>query len=329
MSKVSKIISLANSTKPEKYRILTFPTHERYETQLCKTGHDFYSFHINGSKKWNKEQVEVPENYHILPENEIASYIDFDFILVQSKFWQYQVAQQINERLQLPIIVLEHTVPTPQTMSKDQFEQMRKMIGNTNVFISEYSKNAWGIDYNTRVVHHGLDTDVFNNNNVEKQDHILTVANDFIKRDYCLNYSGWERITKDLPTKLVGDTSGLSEPAKSTEDLVNAYNECGVYLNTSTLSPIPMSLLEAMSCGCAVVSTATCMIPEIIDNGVNGFISNDETELRSYLFKLLEDKELRATIGNNARQTIENKFSLSAFINGWNNVFDETYGEQL
>lgn len=329
MSKLSKIISLANTKKPEKYRILTFPTHERYETQLCKTGHEFYSFHLKGSKKWNNEQVEVPENYHILPENEVSSYLDFDFILVQSKFWQYQVAQQINANLQLPVIVLEHTVPTPQTISKEQFEQMRSMIGNTNVFISEYSKNAWGIDYNTRVVHHGLDTEVFKNNDSEKQGHILTVANDFVKRDYCLNYSGWERITKGLPTKLIGDTKGLSEPAKSTEDLVNAYNECGVYLNTSTLSPIPMSLLEAMSCGCAVVSTATCMIPEIIDNGVNGFISNDESQLKAYILQLLEDKELRNTIGNNARQTIENRFSLPAFINNWNNVFDITYEEQL
>ena len=328
MSKLGKIISLANSAKPEKYRILTFPTHERYETQLCKTGHEFYSFHLKGSKKWNKEQVDVPANYHILPENEVSSYLDFDFILVQSKFWQYQVAQQINERLQLPIIVLEHTVPTPQTISKEQFDQMRQMIGNKNVFISEYSKNAWGITYNTKIIHHGLDTETFKDNNSVKQDHILTVANDFIKRDYCLNYSGWERITNGLSTKLIGDTKGLSQPAKDTEELVKAYNECGVYLNTSTLSPIPMSLLEAMSCGCAVVSTATCMIPEIIDNGVNGFISNDESELRSYIVKLLEDKELRNTIGNNARQTIENRFSLSAFISSWNNVFDETYEEQ-
>jgi hypothetical protein len=203
------------------------------------------------------------------------------------------------------------------------------MIGNKNVFISEYSKSAWGITYNTKVIHHGLDTESFKNNGLTKQEHVLTVANDFVKRDYCLNYSGWKRITDGISTKLIGDTEGLSEPAKSTEDLINAYNECGVYLNTSTLSPIPMSLLEAMSCGCAVVSTATCMIPEIIENGVNGFISNDESELRSYIVKLLEDKDLRNTIGNNARQTIENRFSLSKFIDSWNDIFDETYEEQL
>jgi len=82
MSKVSKIISLANSTKPEKYRILTFPTHERYETQLCKTGHEFYSLNLQNMKKWNSEQTPVPTNYHILPENQLCSFLDYDFIFI-------------------------------------------------------------------------------------------------------------------------------------------------------------------------------------------------------------------------------------------------------
>ena len=76
--------------------------------------------------------------------------------------------------------------------------------------------------------------------------------------------------------------------------MVEEYNKCSVYLNTTTLSPIPMSLLEAMSCGCAIVSTSTCMIPEVIDNGKNGYISNDEEELKMYVkdsFKRPRSKE--------------------------------------
>ena len=39
---LKKIIQQCNSSPREKYNILTFPTHERYETQLCKTGHNFF-----------------------------------------------------------------------------------------------------------------------------------------------------------------------------------------------------------------------------------------------------------------------------------------------
>lgn len=319
------IIDKCNTIKPEKYNILTFPTHERYETQLSKTGHNFYSFHLKDLKKWNSQQVAVPSNYHILPEGDLCAYINYDFILSQSKFWQYQVAKQIQQALKIPIISLEHTLPTPQTLSVDNINSMRNMVGNINIFISEYSANEWQIKDNVEIIHHGIDTNQFTDLQIDREDYILTVANDFVNRDYCLNYHGWARITKNIKTKLVGDTKGLSEPAESTEALIIEYNKCAVYFNSSTLSPIPTSLLEAMSCGCAVVSTATCMIPEIIQNGVNGFISNDETELRSKIEYLLYNKEAREQIGKAARQTILEKFPETLFINKWNKIFDTAY----
>lgn len=319
------IIDACNRDKPEKYNILTFPTHERYETQLAKTGHNFYSFHLPNGKKWNISQISVPANYHILPESDICPYIGYDFILSQSKFWQFQVAKQIQQIINVPIISLEHTVPTPQTISRQQLSDMQSMVGDVNVFISEYSALSWGINKNTVIVHHGIDTNQFKNLDLSREDHILTVANDFVNRDYCLNYSGWKRVTDGLKTRLVGDTKGLSEPASCTEELVIEYNSCAVYFNSSTLSPIPTSLLEAMSCGCAVVSNATCMIPEIIENGVNGFISTNEDKLKEYINMLISDPALRKTIGNNARKTIETKFSEQEFINEWNLIFDKTY----
>lgn len=324
-SSTKRIIDISNSDIPDCYNILTFPTHERYETQLCKTGHNFYSLHLEKSKKWNSSQIPVPSNYHILPEGDPCDYIKYDFILSQSKFWQFQVAKQIQQYLNIPLISLEHTLPTPQTIPPQHLDLMRNMIGNFNIFISEYSANAWNIVHNTVVIHHGICTLEFADFDLDRENYILTVANDFINRDYCLNYNGWKRVTNGLPVKLVGDTDGLSKAAESTPELVMEYNKCGVYFNSSTLSPVPTSLLEAMSCGCAVVSTETCMIPEIIQNGINGFISNDENELRKYIKLLLDDKQLRNKIGKMARKTIEEKFPENKFITQWNNIFDETY----
>lgn len=321
---VQRIIQIANSNKKDKYNILTFPTHERYETQLCKTGHNFFAFSHQNLKKWNEEQTELPYNYHILEENDLCDYLNYDFILAQSKFGQIQLATQINQVLQIPIISLEHTTPTFSTMSLEQVEQMRRMTGHFNIFISEYSKQQWGIAGD--VIHHGIDTNKFSpNTDIVKENYILTVANDFVNRDYCLNYTGWKKITNGLKPRLVGDTKGLSLPASSIDNLVEEYNKCAVYFNSTTLSPIPMSLLEAMSCGCAIVSTATCMIPEIIKNGYNGYISNNEEELRRYLEIVLNDEGIRNELGYNARQTIIDMFSELKFINSWNTIFDKVY----
>jgi len=324
MSRASiNLVRRAVSGKSDKYNILTFPTHERYETQLCKTGHNFYAFNAEGHKEWDESYAVRPDNYYVLPRNAIYQGIRYDFILSQSKFGQFQLADQINEMLGLPILCLEHTLPIP-SWPPGQADAMRSMTGDHNVFISEFSRDQWSVNHDSvDVIHHSVDTNLFSPSDAEKAPHVLSVANDFINRDYCLNYSGWQRITDSITTKVVGATEGLSEPASSTEELAQEYNSAQVFLNTSTLSPIPTSLLEAMSCGSAVVSTATCMIPEVIVHGENGFISNDEKELRSYVLQLLEDKELANKLGSAARKTVLDNFSEKVFIDKWNNKFDE------
>jgi glycosyltransferase involved in cell wall biosynthesis len=323
-SQTASIISKATQKK-DKYNILTFDTHERYQYQQAKTGHNFFSFRYDGCKEWDNNYSELPENYYVMPKNSIMTSIDFDFILSHSKFGQFQAAHSINQRLGLPIVSLEHTLPID-NWPESQLNNFRSMAGNINVFISEYSAGKWNMNCDNRVIHHSVDTELFKIHDTEKNGKVLSVVNDFVNRDYCCNYSGWKRITEGLPVKLVGNTPGLSKPAKDIHELASEYQEASVFLNTSTVSPVPTSLLEAMSCGCAVVSTATCMIPEIIKNGVNGYISNNEQDLRGYTKELLEDPSLAAKMGQAARETILEKFSEDKFINNWNEVFDLAYG---
>jgi len=323
---VRNIISQVGSEQTDKYSILTFPTHERYETGLAKTGHDFYAFRSEGLKEWNKDYAELPDNYYLLPKDSLYNGIQFDFILSQSKFGQFQTAKLLQEKLGIPIVSLEHTLPTS-VLKPEWLVEIKQMSGDVDVFISEFSRDEWGIDgINTEVVHHGVDSKLFSPLKVEKQPYALSVVNDFINRDYCCNYSGWERITEGLETKILGDNGELGQPAESVEKLVEEYNQAKVFLNTSTVSPVPTALLEAMACGCAVVTTATCMIPEIVKHGENGMISNNENELREYIDQLMDDEDLRNKLGKAARETIVKDFSEDKFTNKWNKIFDYAYG---
>lgn len=321
-----KVLSILKKIdrKDKKYNILTFNTHERYQTQLAKTGHNFYSFNYDGGKEWFTEHAPMPENHYQLPKGSFYPGVVFDFILCQSKFGQFQTVEKINQTFQLPVISLEHTLPLKQ-WPEQQLTAFQRMKGNANVFITEYSKEAWKMPGS--VIYHSIDTNQFKPSDVERKAQVLTVAHDFINRDYALNYQGWERITKGLERVVVGNTEGLSKAAESVDDLVKQYQESLVYINPSTLSPVPTSMLEAMSCGCAVVSTSTCDIPNIIKHGENGFLSNDEDELRGYIEKLIADPELAKKMGQAARETIKEKFSEERFINQWNNLFDTVYKE--
>jgi len=312
--------------------ILTFPTHERYQTNLAKTGHFFYLWQAEGIKPWVRSYAELPQNTVLLNAEkgaaQIPENIDIDIVLSQNKFGQFEIASQIAEQIAAPLVSIEHTLPM-QEWSEAQLKQMHQMRGDINIFISDYSRDRWGWSSNdAMVLHHGIDTELFSiDESVKREKRVLSVVNDWINRDWCCGYRLWEQITgypeSTLPLHVIGDTPGLSSAAPSTEALIEQYRKSSVFLNTSLISPVPTSLLEAMACGCAVVTTATCMIPEIIQNGQNGYMSNNPEELRSFVDKLIEDDELAKEIGENARRTILENFSIEKFVEQWKNVFYE------
>jgi glycosyltransferase involved in cell wall biosynthesis len=311
--------------KPKKVlNILTFDTHERYQTQLAKTGHNFYSFQAEQMKSWDERFAPRPPNYYTLPKNTVYNGLDIDIILSQSKHGQYQAARRVQEVLQVPLMCLEHTTPSEGLSQKD-FNALASCFSEHNVFITDYSAGQWKCPMQYSVIQHSVDTELFQDNNGVRPNDIISVVNQFKTRDYCCNYSGWERIVEGFNYLLIGDNPGLSEPAANPEVLSTELCSSKIFLNTSTHSPLPTSMLEAMSCGCAIVTTATCGIPEVIQNDVNGFASNDEAELRAKIQELLDDPEKTREMGRAARRTIEENFSESVFVNNWNMAFNTVY----
>lgn len=326
---VGTLTRAATRREREALNILTFPTHEAYQTGLALTGNNFYLLQGPGIKTWNRSFRPVPNNHLLLDPDkgnrQIPAELDFDLILSQNKFGQYQVAAQIARQLHLPLVSLEHTLPMPD-WGEGQKRKMKGMRGDINIFISEYSRERWGWAPNeAQVIHHGIDTDMFKPATVfaGRKDHALSVVNDWINRDWCCGFNLWKEGTQGMPVMILGDTPGLSRPARSVGELVMAYNLSQVFVNTSLVSPIPTALLEAMACGCAVVTTGTCMVPDVVQHGKNGLIANTPTEIRSCVQRLLANPQEAETLGLAARDTVLSRFSLTAFIRKWDLLFHE------
>lgn len=318
----------------EKLNILTFATHERYEENLCKTGHNFYSLAIG--KTWDTDYAQIPENYHII-EN-VPDYIDFDLILTHTSCDRLHHAHKLITGMEInqgnksgtPILRHTHVLPDVRFDVPSQVAAFQQYPSNRNSFISTYNMQQWGMSeqVSANVVEHGVDTDFWKpDNNIEKDNACLSVVNDWPNRDWCCGFNLWQQTIQGLPAKVYGKSPGFSEPANSTEELRKIYQSSTIFYNTSLHSPVPTVLLEAMACGCAIVSTNNCMIPEILQNGVNGLISNDPSQLRSNLELLLNNPKVAQKLGENARKTIEDKFNLKRFVDSWNNLLYSTVNE--
>jgi glycosyltransferase involved in cell wall biosynthesis len=74
---------------------------------------------------------------------------------------------------------------------------------------------------------------------------------------------------------------------------------------------LPMSLLEAMAAGCAVIATRVGGIPDLVEDGVNGLLvpPRDPAALARALRTVLDDPELAARLGRHARATVAERYT--------------------
>jgi hypothetical protein len=293
-------------------------THERYEENLCKTNHNFYVFNPPGMKEWDKRYSNIPTNYHIT--DHIPDYIDYDLVLCQVSDKRMKMAVELSQMFNIPLIRHTHTVPTSQ--AEIEYHQQFRGVAKCNTFISEYSKQAWGYEDGI-AIKHGLDLDFWwKEDDLEVvEEKALSVVNLWEQRDWACGWKLWnEGVRPYIPTTVAGDNPGLSE-AKSPDQLRDLYHSHLIFVNTSLNSPIPMSLLEAMACGCCVISLPTCMIPEIIENGRNGILCETPEEIVRACKFCFENHDFALNIGMKAAKTIEEDYNINKFVSNWNTVF--------
>ena len=73
---------------------------------------------------------------------------------------------------------------------------------------------------------------------------------------------------------------------------------------------LPISLLEGASCGLPMIGSKTGGIPEIIDEGVNGFLVDplDVDAIKNAMIYMIENREEACEMGKNAKRSVIEKF---------------------
>jgi len=94
--------------------------------------------------------------------------------------------------------------------------------------------------------------------------------------------------------------------------LVPYYSRADVFVAPSVWDePLGLVILESMACGTPVVVTRKGGIPLAVQDGYNGFFvrPRNSKEIAQEVNKLLDNHDLRIKMGQNARKSVEQKFS--------------------
>jgi L-malate glycosyltransferase len=101
------------------------------------------------------------------------------------------------------------------------------------------------------------------------------------------------------------------------------YNSLDIYMNTSFHEGLPLSILEAMSCGKPIVAPRTGGIPEIFTNNINGILV-DNRKAHSFTtacISMLANKVERKSIENNNIERIRDVFSNNKMAEYYHNIY--------
>lgn len=135
---------------------------------------------------------------------------------------------------------------------------------------------------------------------------------------------GTTRESKELLNRYRGTIPISLVPPQPRSALKQLYSNASVLVLPSIEDAFGLVIGQALACGTPVIATTHTGGPDLIDDGVNGFIvpPGDAGALESALTRAYENRETLARMGAEARRRVEQARGWSAYGDGVIAVFD-------
>ena len=108
-------------------------------------------------------------------------------------------------------------------------------------------------------------------------------------------------------------------------DVANLLRCSDVVALVSQTESAPLTLLEGMSSGVPVVATSVGGIPEIVEDGVNGFLVEAKCpeKIAEKILALNLDKDLRSRLGEAARSTVLERYTAEKVVGQYLGLYEK------
>ena len=96
----------------------------------------------------------------------------------------------------------------------------------------------------------------------------------------------------------------------SRADVLMELSQSDIFVMTSLWEGMPLSLIEAQAAGLPAVVPDVVGCRDIVRHGETGFVGKSDDELALHVRELIENRELRQTLGRAARKMAKERFSV-------------------
>ena len=239
-----------------------------------------------------------------------------------------------RENLDMPMIAVCHGSPPyststeslKETLDSEERRAFVDYLGDIPVVVNSWqAQNEWGFR-RSRVIWHGFDPAEFPLS--ESGQGILSLTESALSQlPLCRGKGLYDQVVQRLGEGDRPKPLSVKEPADALRDndyayaklrnFVDAVGTREIYFNPTHRSPMPRSRGEAMMCGLVSVSANNHDVDCFIENGWNGYFSDDPDEITDILKQLLHDHKLCRQMGKRSRETACEKFGISRYLSEW------------
>lgn len=233
-----------------------------------------------------------------------------------------------------PMVLTDFGGGGPANISKviSNFAKVEK-LGDATMCISNYDSTFWDVK-NKTIIYGGVDLHKYTYHK-EKKNYVLYAGR-------ILPHKGLDTLIKAIPENMPLIIAGrafnknyldhLKEIAKdkqitfienpADEKLVSLYKEASCFILPSTHTDYTgkkykktelfgLVVVEAMASGTPVIVSSAACLPELVENGINGFVfkDGDANDLREKVETIVHNKKLIETMGVAGRKIAEEKYN--------------------
>lgn len=257
---------------------------------------------------WKKYFNSTSDNVRQLTLDQVPfNDIVFDAVICNNRIKTHTNALNAAMYLNVPLLIVDHIGPDKAYAQMD-IEVVKSAYYGHGYVAANKSAQRWN---NASLINYFVDIPEFEETRIN--DYIF--CGNFLPQDFLLIND----ITSDLGSKyrIIGVGADNSKGVDSYEELEEAFLQSKVYIHLPTSNTVTYELLLAMACGCAIVSSHTEAVTNIIKDGENGVLVKDVEDVAPAAKALAGDEKTMGQFRQANFDLLKKDFSRENFVSKW------------